>query len=155
MQIIKNREVIQTAWLPDHSIQHANSGQRILSLNPWLEQLEFYRAGERSEPLPGVMLQPGEDPGLLTEWLTEIPVIAINVENFSDGRVYSLAFELRQFYGYSGEIRAVGAIYDNLSMMEQCGFDAFVLQGGLSVEEAIDYFSEIEFDYSLRSPDSS
>lgn len=154
MQIIKNREIIQTAWQPDHSIRHANSGQRILPLDTWLEQLEFYRAGERSEPLPGVMLQPDENPELLTEWLTEIPVIAINVENFSDGRVYSLAFELRQFYCYSGEIRAIGAIYDNLSMMEQCGFNAFVLQGGLSAEEAIGYFNEIEFDYSLRNPDS-
>jgi len=154
MQIIKNREITRTAWLPDRSTQQANSSQRIFPLDSWLEQLDFFRTGERSEPLPGVMLQPDANPELLKEWLTKIPVIAINVENFADGRVYSLAFELRQFYGYAAEIRAIGAIYDNLSMLEQCGFDAFVLQGGLSAEEAIGYFNEIEFDYSLWKPDS-
>lgn len=155
MQMIKNREIIQTAWLPDQSLWHTNAGQRILSLDIWLGQLDCYRAIERSEPLPGVMLQPDANPELLDEWLTEIPVVAINVENFSDGRVYSLAFELRQFYRYAGEIRAIGAIYDNLSMMEQCGFDAFVLREGLSAEEAIGYFNEIEVDCSLRIPDAS
>ena len=152
MQIIKNREIMQTAWLPDQPLQRTNSRQQILALDTWLEQLDSHRTSERCEALPGVMLQPDENPELLKEWLAEIPVIAINAENFSDGRVYSLAFELRQFHHYAGEIRAIGAVYDNLSMMEQCGFDAFVLREGLSAEEAIGYFSEVEFDYSLRTP---
>ncbi len=150
MQIIKNREIVQTAWLPEQTALQTNSRQAILPLKTWLEQLDFYRAGERPEPPPGVLLQPDEDIEPLKAWLTEIQVIAVNAANFSDGRIYSIARELRQFYHYTGEIRAIGAIYDNLSMMEQCGFDAFMLHDELSKEEAMSYFNEIEFDYSLR-----
>ena len=106
-------------------------------------------AGQARE-LPGVLLEPGDDPERIREWIHGIPVIAVNARNFADGRIYSLAVELRTFYLYEGEIRAVGAIPDNLSMMEQCGFDAFDLRPGLELEEAIPYFSEIGFDYPER-----
>ncbi len=152
MQIIKNREIIETTWLPNQSTGHTSSDLQILTLKDWLEKLDNDRVNERFERLPGVLLQPDEDLNILKEWLTEIPVIAINVGNFSDGRVYSLAIELREFSRYTGEIRAIGAIYDNLSMMEQCGFNAFELQDGLVAEEAIRYFDEIGYDYSLRIP---
>lgn len=151
MQIIKNREVVQTAWLPEqHALCSDSAERQILPLQAWLERMDSLGPNERPASLPGIILQPDEGLELLKKWLSEIPVVAINVENFSDGRIYSLAFELRQFCQYRGEIRAVGAIYDNLSMMEKCGFDAFVLQGDLSAEEAIAYFNEIKFDYSLR-----
>lgn len=151
MQIIKNREVVHTRWLPEPDLAQPDAlDGRILPLEAWLEQAKHSPPSGRMDGLPGVLLEPDDGPEPLERWLSAIPVIAINAENFADGRIYSLAFELRQFYHYEGEIRALGAIYDNLSMMEQCGFDAFVLKQGLSPEEAIPYFTEIGFDYSLR-----
>ncbi len=155
MQIIKNREIVQTVRLPDQPTGHANSAPRILALNDWLEQLENDCVNERFQSLDGVLLQPDDELKLLEKHLPEIPMIAINAGDFSDGRVYSLAIELREFYRYAGEIRAIGAIYDNLSMMEQCGFDAFELQDGLCAEEAMHYFNEMGHVYALRSPGHS
>ncbi len=146
MRIIKNRKIVRTEWLPDSgAAEFGGAHRRIPALDEWLETAPMQASTGQAPDLPGVLLEPGDDPAALGEWIDDIPVIAINVDNFADGRVYSLAFELRQFYRYRGEIRGIGAIFDNLSMMEQCGFDAFTLKPGLAPEEAIPYFTEIGY----------
>ena len=148
MRIIKDRKIVRTEWLPDTgAAEPGRAHLRILALDEWLESAPVQASTGQAPNLPGVLLEPGDDPGALGEWIGDIPVIAINVENFADGRIYSLALELRRFYRYQGEVRGVGAIFDNLSMMEQCGFDAFALKPGLTPEEAIPYFTEIGFGY--------
>lgn len=151
MRIIKNREIVRTEWLPDSGGSEQGRGHgRILALDDWMEVAGNPAPSGRSRELPGVLLQPGDDPATLGARIPEIPVIAIDAGNFADGRVYSLAFELRRHHGYRGEIRGIGAIYDNLPLMEQCGFDAFTLKPGLALEEAIPYFTELGFDCPLR-----
>ena len=151
MRIIKNRAIVRTDWLPDSRAPEPGSSHgRILALEEWMEAAGNAVSAGQARELPGVLLEPGDDPERIREWIHGIPVIAVNAGKFADGRVYSLAIELRSFYQYKGEIRAIGAIPDNLSMMEQCGFDAFDLQPGLELEEAIPYFTEIGFDYPVR-----
>lgn len=54
-------------------------------------------------------------------------VIALNFPKFSDGRAYSQARLLRERYGFTGELRATGAVLpDQLVHMLRCGFDSFV-----------------------------
>ncbi len=48
-------------------------------------------------------------------------VIAVNFPKFVDGRGYSTAALLRQRYGYTGELRAVGdVLHDQLFFMRRC-----------------------------------
>lgn len=55
-------------------------------------------------------------------------VIAVNIPKFTDGRAYSVAFALRQRYGFAGELVATGDVQrDQLQALARVGFDAFVL----------------------------
>ncbi len=58
----------------------------------------------------------------------EASSIAIEFPVFSDGRGLSLAVLLRTRLNYTGEIRATGAIHEDvLHYMVRCGFDSFEL----------------------------
>ncbi len=59
----------------------------------------------------------------------QIPVIAIHIPTFTDGRGFSLARMLREQRGFTGEIRALGNyIQDQLFYMRRCGFDAYIIE---------------------------
>ncbi len=54
--------------------------------------------------------------------------IAIEFAAFNDGRGLSLAVLLRERIGFAGEIRAVGAVHEDiLHYMIRCGFTSFEL----------------------------
>ncbi|MEM9623394.1 MAG: DUF934 domain-containing protein [Pseudomonadota bacterium] len=54
--------------------------------------------------------------------------IAINFAAFNDGRGLSLAVLLRQRLNFTGELRAVGAVHEDiLHYMVRCGFSSFEL----------------------------
>lgn len=96
---------------------------------PALYPLEFWRA-RRAElaPQSGVWVDTDTDPEGLVDLLPEIPLIAIRFGVFSDGRGLSLAVLLRGRFGYRGELRAVGAVHEDLvHYMHRSGFDSYVL----------------------------
>jgi uncharacterized protein (DUF934 family) len=96
----------------------------------------------------GVWLKPSDDPGLLAADVTRLPLIAIDFPKFGDGRGYSSARLLREKYGFRGELRAIGDILrDQIYDLLQCGFDAFVLQPGRSVADAIAAFEDFSDNY--------
>jgi len=55
------------------------------------------------------------------------PLIAVEVEKFNDGRIFSLAWRLRQQWSYAGEIRAVGKVIAD--------YAGFLLRAGVSSVE--------------------
>lgn len=65
----------------------------------------------------------------------QVPVIAIHIPAFTDGRGFSLARMLREQKEFAGEIRAVGNyMQDQLFYMRRCGFDAFIIDDNANVE---------------------
>jgi uncharacterized protein (DUF934 family) len=74
----------------------------------------------------GVRLKPDEPVEQLADVLPHLAVIALEFPTFRDGRGYSTAASLRDSYGYTGEIRAVGEVLrDQAFCLIRCGFDAF------------------------------
>ncbi|MBZ9556669.1 MULTISPECIES: DUF934 domain-containing protein [Modicisalibacter] len=74
----------------------------------------------------------------LAEQLRQAPLVAIDFPAFTDGRGYSLARLLRERYGYSGEIRAIGdVLVDQLFYMTRCGFDALALREDQRLDDAL------------------
>ena len=74
----------------------------------------------------------------------EPALIAVNFPRFVDGRGYSIAL-LRERYGYSGELRAIGDVLpDQLQFMKRCGFDAFALRPDKDATKAarLNFFSQ-------------
>jgi uncharacterized protein (DUF934 family) len=78
----------------------------------------------------GVRLTCGEHPEEIAADLGHLNTVALEFPNFRDGRAYSYARLLRDRYGYSGELRAVGEVLvDQLLYMHRVGFDSFELAG--------------------------
>jgi uncharacterized protein (DUF934 family) len=61
----------------------------------------------------------------LEPYLDRLAVIVLSFPNFKDGRGYSQARQLRERYGFAGELRAAGQILrDQFLFLVRAGFDA-------------------------------
>ncbi|EGF92301.1 hypothetical protein ABI_07350 [Asticcacaulis biprosthecium C19] len=77
----------------------------------------------------GVRVMPGDDVRLLEPFLEKIALIEVAFPGYRDGRGYSTARILREDFGYTGIIRAVGDVLrDQLFYMLRCGFDEFLVK---------------------------
>lgn len=100
-------------------------GAVIVSLAQWQEAGDALRGRDL-----GIRLRSDEPPELIADDLSEFSVIALEFPVFRDGRAYSYARILRETYGYTGELRAVGdVLLEQLHFMVRVGFDAFELHG--------------------------
>jgi len=96
----------------------------------------------------GVVVDGATDPEALAPHLQRLSLIAIELPKFTDGRAYSLARLLRDRYGYTGTLRAVGHVLrDQLFYMWRCGFDEFDLAEGVNVEDAVAAFDDFTITY--------
>ena len=70
--------------------------------------------------------------------LNSLPIIAIDVPIFADGRNFTLGNLLRTRYGFKNELRAIGDIMrDQLFFLKRSGFDSYLIKEGRNAEEAI------------------
>jgi len=70
--------------------------------------------------------------------INELPIIAIFVERFADGRIFSLGNLLRMRYGFKNELRAFGDVLrDQLFFLKRSGFTSFVIRADRSAADAI------------------
>jgi len=140
-QIIKGREVVHDDW----SVLKLDEGQTaetvavpdgkiIVPLGVWLAQRNVL--SDRAEL--GVWLAPDEAAAALKDDLHRFKVIAIDFPKFTDGRGYSIAYNLRKRLGWTGELRAIGDVLrDQLFQMARCGFDAYATRQDRSIHDAV------------------
>lgn len=70
--------------------------------------------------------------------INQLPIIAVFVERFADGRIFSIGTLLRTRYGYKNELRAFGDVLrDQLFFLKRCGFDSYLMRADRSAEEAL------------------
>ena len=92
-----------------------------------------------SRPTIGLLLQPADRVEDVAGELASFNLIAVNFPKFVDGRGYSTAALLRQRYGYTGELRAVGdVLHDQLFFMRRVGFDAYAFKDGKDIAYALE-----------------
>jgi uncharacterized protein (DUF934 family) len=135
-ELIIKGEITRDNWFLHHSEDELPASQQsILPLSLWLDE----RHHMLSQPeAPGVILEPDESAEPLKNWLDRIPVSAIHFPVFTDGRGYTTARELREWYGYTGQIRAVGdVLQDQAFYLHRCGFDALALRDDQDPEATI------------------
>jgi uncharacterized protein (DUF934 family) len=124
MPLIKQGRVAEDTWtaLADDAALPAD-GPVIVSLDRF--RLEREALLERREPL-GVRLHSNQLAREIGADARDLAHIAIEFPSFRDGRAYSTARVLRERYGFTGELRAVGDVLrDQFLFMHRCGFDAF------------------------------
>lgn len=140
-KIIKDKHIVDDHW---HVLKLAESdspdtmtvpaGHQIVPLQVWLAQKTTLSTREDI----GVWLASDERAEQLKEDIARLSLIAIDFPAFSDGRGYSIAFNLRSRLGYEGEIRAIGDVLrDQLFYMQRVGFNAFATREDRSIEDAL------------------
>jgi len=98
-------------------------GAVIVGLARWIE--ERGALAKRGAPV-GVLLRSDESAEAIADDLDALALVALDFPEFKDGRAYSSARILRERYGFTGELRAVGDVdLEHLQFMHRCGFDAF------------------------------
>jgi len=141
-QLIKNGAVVADTWqtliLAEGETPEAvtlPAGPVIFPLAVWQARKDEILARQQAV---GLLLKGSDRVEEIAGEVTRFAVIAIDFPKFVDGRGYSLASLLRQRYGYTGELRAVGdVLHDQLFYMQRVGFDAFALKDGKNAELAL------------------
>lgn len=68
----------------------------------------------------------------------DVAFLAVHFPQYSDGRGYSLAWMLREEYGWRGELRAIGdVLIDTMHYLARCGFNSFLTKPGHDPEQAL------------------
>jgi uncharacterized protein (DUF934 family) len=68
--------------------------------------------------------------------LPRLALVALEFPKFRDGRAFTSARLLRERFGYTGEIRAVGDVFrEQAGFMVRCGFDAYEPSDGARPEQ--------------------
>lgn len=70
--------------------------------------------------------------------LNQLPIIAVHVERFADGRNFTLGLLLRTRYGFKNELRAIGDVLrDQLFFLKRSGFNSFLIRADRNAQEAM------------------
>jgi len=141
-EIIKNQAVVANDWgvLRLEEGDTADSvavpaGKAIVPLTVWLAQRDALLG---RLPEIGVWLASDERPEALGEDVQHFAVIGVDFPKFTDGRGYSIAYNLRARLGYQGELRALGDVLrDQLFSMHRVGFDAYATRPDRSIHDAL------------------
>lgn len=133
-QLLRQREIVADDWryLGEPPVGELDS--LIIPLAEWRDHPAQWRAWQGRL---GIRIGPTDRIETLRADLTCFKLIAVEFASPGEGRGYSQARLLRDRYGFSGELRAVGAVKrDQLFLMSRCGFDAFELAAGEDVQAA-------------------
>jgi uncharacterized protein (DUF934 family) len=142
-KIIKVDRVVEDDWTvlrPEAADAPAISpeapvpaGRMLVPLAVWLAQRDALAA--RGDV--GVWLRNDEEPRQLQADLAVLPVIAVDFPKFTDGRGYSIGYDLRR-QGFRNELRAIGdVLQDQLLYLKRVGFDAFAVRADKDIEKAL------------------
>ena len=111
----------------------------LVSFQQWIENID-----ELSKLSVGVIISPSDDISLIKGYLDFIELIALDFNNFDDGRGYSHAYLLSKRWQFSGEIIGINAHIDQLQFMIRSGVTSYILLDsyiGLNEEDYADGFS--------------
>ena len=142
--IIKGRAIVADDWtvlrldegLPAEAAV-VPEGKVIVPLTVWLAQRASLAPRVKAGKL-GVWFASDERPEVLKGELEQFAVVAVDFPKFTDGRGYSIAYNLRMRLGYTGELRAIGDVLrDQLFQMQRTGFDAFATRQDRSIHDAL------------------
>jgi uncharacterized protein (DUF934 family) len=80
--------------------------------------------------------------------LNTLPLIAVFVERFADGRNFTLGNWLRTRYGFKNELRAIGDVLrDQLFFLKRSGYDSYLIRRDRSAQEALASLNDFSQPY--------
>ncbi len=145
-KLIKNGQIVTDQW-KTLSLAAGDTPQSVrLPVGPVLVPLSvwqvrraelIHREYEHGWPL-GVWLTAEEDAEAIGRDIDDFTVIALAFDKFTDGKSYSTARQLRERYGYKGELRAIGDVpRERLTYQHRVGFDAYAVRANQKVSTTL------------------
>ncbi|MBM3516516.1 MAG: DUF934 domain-containing protein [Alphaproteobacteria bacterium] len=124
MALIREGAIVPDTWQNIADDQELDCTQRaIITLARWQSAGDDLRTTNRAL---GIRLRGDQHPAAIVADLGRFDLVALEFAKFTDGRAFSHARTLRERYGFTGELRAVGEVLrDQLLFMLRCGFDSF------------------------------
>ncbi len=124
MPLLKNGQISVDQWVRvNDGDPLPRSGDIIISFDRYANETEG------TAPVTGRIGVTFENDRPIEEILAHIAnvdLVVLCFPAFTDGRAYSQARTLRHQFRFDGEIRASGNVLpDQISLMNECGFDAF------------------------------
>lgn len=75
-------------------------------------------------------------------------LVAVYVERFADGRIFSIGNLLRTRYGFKNELRAVGDVLrDQLFFLKRSGFNSYLIRADRNAQEALQSLKDFSEPY--------
>ena len=136
-KLIKNGNIVSDEW-KTLILAEGDAPESVkLPVGPVLVPLPVWQA-RRAELIHreyehgwalGVWLAADENAETIGHDIDDFTVIAIKFDKFTDGKSFATARLLREQFGYTGELRAIGDVpRDRLAYQHQVGFDAFAVR---------------------------
>ena len=126
-----------------------NESVQLVPFEEWLENIDSL-----SSKGVGVIVNPADDVKLLKDSLDKVAIIALDFNNFDDGRGYSHAYLLSKRWKYSGEIIGVNAHIDQLQFMLRSGVTSYKLLDDYENFDEIDYSNGFSICYQAAANNS-
>jgi len=153
-QIIRDKAVVADDWTILRLAEGETAetvtvpaGKIVVPLKVWQAQGPALEARAAAGAL-GVWLASDEVAAALKGEAQKFAVIAVDFPKFSDGRGFSIAYNLRARLGYQGELRAIGDVLrDQLFYMQRVGFNAFEPRADRNIHDALKGLFDFSVEY--------
>ncbi len=126
------------------------TGKIILPLPIWLAKKDALSARMASGEI-GILIathEPIEQLNVAFPDLNVLPLIAVYIERFADGRNFTLGNWIRTRYGFKNELRAVGDVLrDQLFFLKRSGYDSYLIRSDRNAQEAIASLNDFSQPY--------
>ncbi len=148
MRVLKDNTLIKDGWRLIREIEDdapLPEGSVILPFPYW----QANRDTLLKQGVPGAVWIDGAiETEALRDDLDHLALIGLDFPVFKDGRSYSHARLLRERYGYTGELRAIGNVLrDQLFFMRRCGIDSYALCKDMDADEVLTAFQDFSTRY--------
>jgi uncharacterized protein (DUF934 family) len=150
-QIILDKQIANDDWTlvaDDAALTDANE---VINFGRWASVEGADKdalIAKRDAGTLGIQLNAGDTADLLAADSQGFALVNVEFPKFADGRGYSAARLLRERYGFTGQLRAVGdVLFDQLFYMMRCGFNAMAMRADQDLDLAIKGFETFSTPY--------
>jgi uncharacterized protein (DUF934 family) len=126
--LIKGGRVVSDDWTLQEEI--ADGAIRPHTIVPASYVLAHAELFDEAQDV-GIWIPGDGEPGEIATLLPKVALVAIRFPTMNDGRGLSLAVLLRTRFAFTGELRAIGEVHEDvLNYMHRCGIDSYQLPDG-------------------------
>ncbi len=150
-QIILDKQIANDDWTlvaDDAALTGANE---VINFGRWASAEGADKdalIAKRDTGTLGIQLNAGDTADLLAADSQGFALVNVEFPKFADGRGYSAARLLRERYGFTGQLRAVGdVLFDQLFYMMRCGFNAMAMRADQDLDLAVQGFETFSTPY--------